>query len=464
MPRLLIFATVCLGLILVGINATAISVAFPVITSSFNASLVEAGWILSIYQLVSIAAMPLAGKASDAFGKKFIFMISLSLFTLGSGLCIIAPNIQLLIFFRLIQGIGGGALFPVATGIVAEAFLDKRQQFIGLTSSIYPVGQIIGPNLGGWLVTAFGWRSIFWFTAPFGIVILVLSAFLPKSGERSEETIDLVGAGLLISSIFAFLIGLSQLSHVESKDSWVYSGLLLLAGAGLMFALIRHISKAKAAIIDWRVLKEKPFLAANIYNFVCGAFYFGISSFVPLYAVSIYSMSSLGSGLILTPWSVGVMIAAAVTSFSLVRWGYRQPLVIGTSLVAIGLSILAMESRGINILGVQFSSTALLLGTTFLLGIGTGIALPAANNACIELMPNRVASITGVRSMFRNIGGALSITITSLLLTNIGNMARGFTTAFFGLAAVTLVTIPAIFSMPKGSGEPGFTITNSGPS
>jgi len=457
--RPLVFATIGLGLILVGISGTAISVAFPVMTSSFDASLVQAGWILSIYQVASIIAMPLGGKASDILGNKFIFMISLSLFTIGSVLCAIVPNIQLLIFSRFIQGIGGGAYFPVTMGIVAEAFPERRQQFIGLISSIFPIGQIIGPNLGGWLVTAFGWRSVFWFNVPVGIVIFVLSAFLLKSSAREEGHIDLVGVGLLTGSIFAFLTGLSQMGNSgnsESKVSWVFSGLLLAAGVSLMSILMRRIRRANDPIIDWEVLRGKPFLAANIYNVILGACYFGIVSFVPLYAVSIYTMSTLESSLVLAPWSVGVMMAAAVTSFFLVRWGYRKPMVGGSAIVVAGLSLLAIESQGINILGVQLGSTALIVGITFLLGIGTGLALPAANNACIELMPNRVASISGVRAMFRNIGGTLSIAITALLLNNIGNMARGFTMVFFGLAAVTFITSPLIFRMPKGPGGANF--------
>lgn len=453
MSKYLIFATIGLMLILVGISGTTVSVAFPVITSSLNASLVQAGWILSIYTLVNIVAMSLVGKVSDVFGRKSVFVICLLLYTVGSMLCAIAPNIQLLIFFRVIQAMGGGGQFPVATGIIAEAFPERRQQFIGLTSSIFPIGQIIGPNIGGWLVTAFGWRSIFWFNVPLGIVISVLSIFLIKPVAREEGHIDLVGAVLLTGSLFSLVIGIGQMGnsgHSESKVLWIFAGLLLATAVALLCLLIRHISRADDPIIDWEVLKGRPFLAANIYNFVFGACFFGILSFTPLYAVSIYSMSTLRSGLIMTPWSVGMMMAAAVTSFFLLRWGYRKPMIVGSAMVVAGLSLLAIESQGIHILEVQLSSAALLVGITFLLGIGIGVAMPAANNACIELMPQRVAGITGVRAMFRNIGGTLSIAIISLLLNNVSNMARGFTVAFFGLATVMFIASPFIFRMPKG--------------
>ena len=269
MSRYLVFVAVSLSLLLSAISGTAIAVAFPVITSSFDASLVLAGWVLSIYQLVSTAAMPLAGKASDVFGKKFTFIISLLFFTIGSVLCAIAPNIQLLILFRFIQGIGGGGFLPTAAGIVAETFPRSRQQLIGLFTSIFPIGQIIGPNIGGWLVTAYGWRSVFWFNVPLGIITLIVSAVLIKSGKREEGHIDLKGTGLFTGSLFSFLAGLSFIGNTSTGVSWPLSALLLAVGIALMIAFIRHVNRAENPIIDREVLRGKPFMAANIYNFIC---------------------------------------------------------------------------------------------------------------------------------------------------------------------------------------------------
>ncbi len=452
MSRYLAFAAIGLTLMLAAINATAIAVAFPDITRAFDASLVQAGWVLSIYQLVATIVMPLAGKASDIWGKKFIFMLSLVLFIAGSVLCAIAPNIHLLIFFRLIQGMGFGAFIPVAAGIVAELFPEKRQQFIGLFTSIFPIGQIIGPNLGAWLVTAFGWRWIFWVNVPLGIVAFIAVAVLIKRGSKEKGSLDLTGAGLLAGSLFALLSGISQLDNA-SGSGWGFPALLIGAGVVFTFILIRHTSRAKNSIIDWQVLRGKPFLAANIFNFIQGACLFGMGAFVPLYAVSLYNMSTLESGLILTPRSVGMMLASTITSFSLLKWGYRKPMIVGTLLLIISLFLLGMEFQGASLFGLQLNNTALLIAIIGISGLGMGIALPASNNACIELMPNRVASITGVRGMFRNSGGALSIAITTLLLDNIGSMALGFTVAFFGLGIVMLIALPLIFVMPKSPGE-----------
>ena len=184
MRRYIIFSVISLALVMYAINSSAVAVAFPVLISDYNISLVLAGWVLNAYQLASTIVMPLAGKVSEALGRKSTFMACTLLFTVGSMLCAVAPNIDLLIGFRVIQAIGGGSFLPCAAGIVNDEFPEARQRFIGLFSSIFPIGMIIGPNLGGWMIEAFGWRSIFWFNVPLGIVVLVLSQLLLYSGEK----------------------------------------------------------------------------------------------------------------------------------------------------------------------------------------------------------------------------------------------------------------------------------------
>lgn len=449
MSRYLLFVTVNLALLLSSISETGVAVAFPVITSSFNTSLVQAGWVLSIYQLMYTATMPLAGKVSEIFGKKVAFLAAVILFTTGSMLCAIAPNIHLLIVFRAIQAIGGSAFYPIAGGIAAEVFPKRRQQFIGFFSAIYPIGQIIGPTIGGWLVSSYGWESIFWFNVPLGAIVFAISAYMLKSGTREKGHIDILGAGLFIGSLFALLNGLSQLGNNENGVPWV-PGLLLVVSIALMIFFLRHISRAKDPIIDFQILKEKPFLAANIYNLIYGICVLGVMSFIPLYAVSVYNMTTLQSGFVITPRSIGAMLASTVVSLFLVRWGYRRPLIVGASLSIVTLFLLGMEFQGGNLIGLQLSSTVIIFLIMFLSGIATGTANPASNNACIELMPERVTSIIGVRGMFRMTGASISVAITTLLLHKVGDMAAGFNIVFFAMVVVMLVTLPLIFAMPKG--------------
>lgn len=184
MSKYFVFISVGLSLLIVSISSTTVAVAFPIIISTFNTSLVLAGWILSINQLTATAVMPLAGKAGDIFGGKTCFLVSLGVFTIGSLFCALSPNIEILIVARFVQSIGAGSFLPLATGIVSEQFPNARQQAIGLIASFFPIGMIIGPNLGGWLIEAFGWKSVFWINIPLGVIVFIIAIFLLRSGKE----------------------------------------------------------------------------------------------------------------------------------------------------------------------------------------------------------------------------------------------------------------------------------------
>lgn len=449
MSRYFVFITVALGLLLASISGSAISVAFPEIRDSFDTSLILAGWVLSIYQLTATASMPLAGKAADIFGEKRFFLLSVGLFTAGSLFCALAPNIELLILARLVQAIGGGGLMPIGSGIVAEQFPKSRQQAIGLFSSIFPIGTIIGPNLGGWMTDAFGWESIFWFNVPFGVIILITAFFTLKPRKGEGGKMDLLGAGLLSGGLCSLMIGLGQLGNMDNVLSNVMSILMFIVAIVFGLLFVRHEKRVSNPIIDFQVLREKPFFAANAFNFIFGVCVLGAMVFVPLYAVSVYNMTILQSGLIITPRSVGMIISSAVTSFFLKRWGYRMPMLVGTVAVIISLVLLGIQFQGVRVFGLNVDPIALLVLITFVSGVGIGTVNPAANNACIDLMPNRISTITGVRGMFRQMGGVISISVTTLLLERLGESVFGFRVVFLGMAVIMLLSLPLVFMMPS---------------
>ncbi|MBN2061001.1 MAG: MFS transporter [Deltaproteobacteria bacterium] len=441
--KYLVFSVVSTMMLLVSINGTAVAVAFPVLTDSFGASLILAGWVLSIYQLMGIISMPLAGKASDIVGKRFAFIISVFSFTLGCLLCALSPNIQTLIFSRLVQGVGYGATLPIGTGIVAEAYPESRQKLIGLLSSIFPIGQIIGPTIGGWMVTAYGWRSIFWLNVPLGIILMIATVLLIRPGKPGRGFMDLKGAAYMTGALLGIMLGMS---FMGSK-----AGAILLAAAIVfMFFFLRHINRTENPIVDREIFRGRPFMAANLFNFVYGAAIFGVTSFIPLYVVSVYDMSTLASGLVLTPRSICVTLSGVITSLSLLRWGYRRPMLVGTMIIAFTLVLLGIELHGFIFLGIPVTSMTIMVVIMIFSGLGMGIVAPASNNACIDLMPERVAAITGVRGMFRTVGGAFSIVVITLLLENVGDVALGFMICFFGMAFLEIAVLPLIFAMPRG--------------
>ena len=393
--------------------------------------------------------MPLAGKAGDIFGVKKLFLISTAVFTIGSLLSALAPNIYFLIAARFIQAIGAGGFLPLMTAIASDLFPNSRQQAIGLFSSIFPIGMIIGPNIGGWLVQSYGWRSVFWLNIPLGVIVFIAMFFMLKETKREGGQLDLSGTGLFTGMLSAFLIALSEVGNAESSSSWVVAGILFAVAVIMGYFFFRHEAKAKNPIIDLQMLKEKPFFAANVFNFLYGMAVLGLMGFIPLFATSIFGMSIFESGLILTPRSIGMIVASLVTSMMLPKWGYRWPMLTGISGTILCMILLGLEAMGIHIFGADISGTITLGIIMFVSGIALGIIAPAANNACIELLPTRVATITGVRGMFRQSGSAVCIAITALMLQNFSDIGQGFTWVFYGLAVILIISVPFIFAMPK---------------
>jgi MFS family permease len=339
---------------------------------------------------------------------------------------------------------------PSAAGIVSDEFPESRQRYIGLFTSIFPIGMIIGPNLGGWMIEAFGWRSIFWFNVPLGIIVVILARLLFRPGGKSSfgGNLDFAGIGLLSGSLISLMLGLTELGN-SNGISWAVVGVLFAAGIIFMLAFIRREQRAPEPVIDMELLRKKPFLAANIYNIIYGFTALGVFSLVPLYAVSVYKLGIFESGLILTSRSVCIIIASSITSVALVKWGYRKPILIGTILCAIGLALLSFRFNEFALAGLHIGSIPLLLIILGLCGIGHGICTPAASNACIELMPEKVATITGLRGMFRQLGAVFGVAISTVIINTISSAQQAFFIIMLGSAVIMLVSIPSIFSMPS---------------
>jgi EmrB/QacA subfamily drug resistance transporter len=451
MRSYLIFATAGLSIFMNAIDATVVSVAFPSFTRELHTSVLWSAWTISIYFIAFTMTMPLAGNLGDTFGRKRVFLFSLALFTASSLACGVAPTISILIVFRFLQGIGGACFLPTASGIVSDQFPRGREAAIGLFASIFGIGAVVGPNLGGWIVSEYSWRYIFYINGPIGIALIVSSMMLLKeSGTTTRTRIDFAGLALMSGSLLLLMLGLNFVAESLSVSSILMTALLVLVSLLLAFLFLRQERRTAGPIIDAALLESKAFAAANVSNLVVGMTTMGVFSFAPLYAVSVHNLSTLMSGMVLTPRSLAMAIAAGVTSFLLRRFGYRWPMVIGFAASGITIILLAPglfpahgAAGGWGVLGTL---SALL----FVNGLGAGMIFPASNNACIELMPEKVGTIVGLRNMFRNIGGALSISIVTCILHLSSGAASGFMIAFIAFGLISLASIPLLFLMPAG--------------
>ena len=459
MRRYLIFGSAGLSILMFSIDSTVVAVAFPHFIRDLDTNVLWAAWTISIYLLAVTSVMPLMGKLSDSFGRKPVFLISLILFTASSLACGLAPNIYTLIIFRFIQGIGGASFLPTASGIVSDQFPEHRERAIGLFTTIFPVGGIIGPNLGGWIVSQYSWRYIFYINLPIGMCLIPLIVILLKDSTiHSRPHIDFVGASFFFGTILFLMLGLNFITESFSISSLLLTAIFLIVSFSFLYLFFRHEKKDSNPILDMVLLRSKPFLAANLYNMIVGAGVLGIFSFIPLYATSVHKLSALASGMILTPRSLAVIPASVVTSFLLKRWGYRWPMVSGLIIVSLSTTLLGGEGfQLLRMIGHHLGVAEILAILMMVAGIGIGIALPASNNACIELMPEKVATIVGLRGTFRSVGGAFGISLMTMILHLSSTPANGFRTIFISFGLGLLLTIPLVFLMPTGKKAEGRT-------
>jgi EmrB/QacA subfamily drug resistance transporter len=452
MRRYLISVSAGLSLLMYAIDSTAVSVAFPSFIKDFGTNVLWAGWTISIYLVAITSVMPLMGNLSDTFGRKKVFVYSLILFTASSLACGLAPNIYWLVAFRFVQGVGGASFLPTAAGIMSDQFPEHRARAIGLLTSIFPIGGIIGPNLGGWIVSQYSWRYIFYINLPIGAGLIVLMWILLEDTEiHSRPHIDFAGASFFFGAVLFLMLGLNLIAENFSVSALLLPVLFLAVSFFFLCVFLRQEKKESNPILDMALLRSRPFLATNIYNLVLGAGLFGIISFIPLYATSVHQLSTLVSGMVVTPRFIGAIPASAATSFLLNRWGYRWPIVLGSSLISI--SIILLAGQGLQLLrsaGIHLGVAEILAVLMLVNGIGIGMVLPPSNNACIELMPEKVATISGLRGMIRSVGGAFAVSIITMILHSSSTPASGFRTVFITYGLGLLLTTPLIFLMPTG--------------
>ena len=438
------------------IDVTVVAVAFPHFIRDLHTNVLWAAWTISVYSIGVTAAMPLAGNLSDSFGRKKVFMCSLALFTAGSLACGLAPNIFVLIACRFFQGLGGASFLPTASGIVSDHFPENRETPIGLLSGTWSVGAIIGPNLGGWIVSQYSWRYIFYINFPVGIVLMCLIMMFLKDPRRSSrQHVDFEGASFFSGAILFLMFGLTLIGEGFSRRSVSVVAASLALSFSFLLLFLRQEKKAANPIVDMVLLKSTPFLAANLFNIIVGAAFLGVYAFVPFYATSVHRLSTLASGMILTPRSIGVIAASAITSFLLKRFGYRWPMVVGACTISFAAILLGQSSHLSGVLGGRWGIAELLSLLMLITGIGAGIINPAANNACIELMPEKVATIVGLRGMFRTVGGVLGVCAVTLVLHLSPDLNTGFRIVFTFFGIGLLGAIPLVFLMPARGRESG---------
>jgi EmrB/QacA subfamily drug resistance transporter len=446
--RKLIFAIVSIGLFMASVDQTIVATALPAIERELHSSINWSGWTISIYALGQVIAMPMAGKISDMYGRKKVFLVSAAIFTLASLCCGFASNITVLLIARFIQALGGGAFMPSATGIVSDHFGEQRDRAVGMFTSIFPIGGIVGPVVGGLFVSYWSWRGIFLVNVPIGIALIALTAkFIPASATRPASRIDVTGilllAGLLTTGMFG-------ITYLGSGNVPFYSPVFLgcIATAVLMgFAFVRHSRTFAAPFVPHQLLRGRGFGIMNLINYLYGAAALGFAALVPLYAADRYGIPALASGTLLTARAVGMIAVAGVAALALRRTGYRWPMIGGFVILAGGLVMMSLSA--------PISPYAWLAIGAGLTGFGMGLSVPASNNASLQLAPDQVAAIAGLRGMFRQSGAITAVSVTTAVIARSAPGQAGIMQAHVLLvfAGILLLMLPLVRFVPEHRGN-----------
>ncbi|GAC1318292.1 MAG: hypothetical protein NVSMB2_12950 [Chloroflexota bacterium] len=451
--RHLIFILAALAVLMSSIDGTIVVVALPQLTESLQTSLTWVGWTLTSYQLVQIVMYPLAGKLSDALGRRRVFLLCVATFTVASLLCAVAPNVGTLIVCRALQAIGGGGLMPSVIGIVADEYRGHRAQAIGLISSVMPIGSIVGPNLGGYLLETWGWRAMFFINIPIGIALILGFLFLlPKpttQPRRRSLNADALGLLQFTGAIVSAMIGMTLIADDPRQAHNPLIWVMFAVGIVLAVTFVRHTRITPDPVMEYRLLARSPFLAANIYNFFFGAVTMGFYSFIPYYAVVKYGLSAFESAAVLTPRAVVVMVVSTLASLYIRRLGYRWPMLLGMVFVGVTFLLMAQGWSSVQVGPLTLSGFWLLAAIIAIGGLGMGLANPASSNAAIDFAPEKAASITGIRGTFRLAGGTMSISCIVLALSFFSDQAAGLDTIFVVFTAILLLTVPLVLMIPE---------------
>ena len=447
--RRLIFGIVATALFMSSIDSTIVATALPAIHTSLRASINWAGWTITIYSLGMVVVLPIAGQISDQFGRRRVFVCGVILFTASSLLCGLSTDIYVLVGFRAIQAVGGAALQPSAAGIVADHFSKDRDRAIGMFGTIAAGGQVIGPVVGGVLVGYLSWRWIFFVNVPIGIVLLcAIFKFVPEAQRTARSRTDI--RGLVLMGLFVLTANFG-ITNIGNRHTAVYDPIFLVPEAValvMLYLFVRHTRRSAEPFIPMRLLRARGFAVMNGLNLLWGIVGFGMASLAPLYAEDRYHLAPLSAGTLLAARGVGAIVVGAAAAMALRRTGYRIPLIAGFTVVAIGTAVMAIAPR------LGLSPYVWLSIGAGLTGLGNGLANPASRNACLQVAPDEVAAISGLRQMFVFMGIIFSVSTVTAILNRSADPGLAQAHILWVVAAVLLlVMVPLVFRVPEHKGR-----------
>jgi DHA2 family multidrug resistance protein len=412
-----IAGTVMLATFMEVLDTSVANVALPHIAGNLSSTVEEATWVLTAYLVANAIVLPMSGWFSSVFGRKRFYMTCVLLFTVSSAMCGLAPSLNWLIFFRILQGLGGGALQPTSQAIMRESFPREKQ---GMAMAMYGMGvvfaPVIGPTLGGWITDNYSWNWIFLINIPVGILSLFLTSmlvhdppYLKRTSLKDGARIDFVGLGLLATGLGFLEIMLDE----GQRNDWFASNLIVTATVIAVVTLVGVVLwelRQKDPVVDFRLLKERNFAVSTMNMFALGFVLYGSTTAMPLFLQTLLGYTAMQSGMALSPGGVVIMFMMPIVGALLSRFQARWLVVFGLLVSASGLFLMTNFDLQIAFGNAVVARMIQSLGLAFLF-------VPINTIAFNQIAKEKTSYATGLINLARNIGGSTGIAVITTMLS-----------------------------------------------
>jgi EmrB/QacA subfamily drug resistance transporter len=404
--------SLCLALFMVMLDDTGLSVALPKIQVSLSANMSELQWILNAYTLAVVCLVLPSGKLGDMYGRKRLFLAGLVIFTTASVICGLAPNLDILIVGRMVQGIGAASVVPGSLSILADTFPDPKEKAkaIGIWSAVSGLALVGGPVVNGLLVDTLGWQSVFFINLPLGIITIWLTLrFVKEVGNPRKQHLDVLGfllsIVLLVSLIYAFIVGNAGVWH----SPLVFS---LLAVAGFSFlAFLIVESRSTNPMLPLDLLNNPTFAVLNVVSVLITFTVAGLLFIFNLFLQQVQGHSAAAAGIIFLPMNGAFIFASFISGWLATKM--RARLAIATGLAMASVAAFSFTRISVN------TEYGAMFGSLILSGFGTGLAFSPLLAAAMSATPPSKAGIaSAVLNVSNRLGGILGIALQGTILTH----------------------------------------------
>ncbi len=407
-----------LGGLLVVLDMVATIIALPAMVDEFDSTLPVLQWVTTGYTVAIVAVLPTSAALIGRFGAKPVYLAGLIIFTVASGLCVLAWNVESLIAFRVLQGLGGGLLNPVGQTIALGAVPPERRgrmmAYLGLPVLI---GPLAGPFLAGWLVDAASWRLIFAINLPIGVIAAICAArLLPRQPTPERRRPDLPGLVLLVPGVLLLVLAATMIGDSGGVVSWPML-LALLVAAALLIGFVRRSLRVARPLLQLRLLRSPGFAPGTAVLFGFGAAYFGTGTVLPIYVQAVRGDSALQAGTLGLATALGAGLTMQVATRLIDRMSARRVVLFGIAAGLVGMV-------GLGAAVAANASYSVIMIANLLLGIGSGAAImPAMTDTLRRLGPAETPHGAAIMGTLQQIASALGIAASAAVLTIMINTA-----------------------------------------